>query len=91
MMRILWRMTTMDTALRREFWHTVFDCSRNNISALKYAVVLGALYFDWDPYARALREQIMREIESIERGEWHPPMRDLRPSASIAQQQLSNA
>src|SRR5262245_3641370 len=107
MMRILWRMTTMDGALRREFWHTVFDCSRNNIGALKYAVVLaaprntlGALksaavlaawYCDGDPYAGALREQIMREIESIERGEWHPPLRDLMPSAPIPQQQLSDA
>jgi radical SAM superfamily enzyme YgiQ (UPF0313 family) len=75
MMRILWRMTTADRALRREFWHMVFDCSRNNIGALKYAVVLAALYFDWGPYVRALRAQVEREIELIERGEWHPPVR----------------
>jgi hypothetical protein len=75
MIRILWRMTTADRALRREFWHTVFDCSSNNVGALKYAVVLGALYFDWGPYVRALRTQVEREIELIERGEWRPPTR----------------
>jgi radical SAM superfamily enzyme YgiQ (UPF0313 family) len=81
MLRILWRMTTADRALRREFWHTVFDCSRNNIGALKYAVVLAALYFDWGPYVRALRAQVEREIELIERGEWHPPMRGATSTA----------
>ena len=74
-MRILWRMTTTDRTLRREFWYTVFDYSRNNIDALKTAIVLSALYFDWGPYVRKLSDQIKREIELIERGDWHPPMR----------------
>jgi hypothetical protein len=80
-MRILWRMTTMDGTLRREFWYTVLDCARNNIGALKYVIVLSAMYFDWGPYTRALRAQIQREIGLIERGEWRPPMRALLPAA----------
>jgi radical SAM superfamily enzyme YgiQ (UPF0313 family) len=74
-MRALWGMTAKDRRLRREFWYTVFDCSRKNIDVLKYVVVLSAAYFDWGHFARTLSEQTKREIDLIDRGEWQPPVR----------------
>jgi radical SAM superfamily enzyme YgiQ (UPF0313 family) len=75
LMRVLWGMTMKDRRLRREFWYTVLDCSRKNIDALKYAVILSVTYLDWDPVARSLSEQMKREIDLIDRGEWQPPAR----------------
>jgi radical SAM superfamily enzyme YgiQ (UPF0313 family) len=75
LMRVLWGMTMKDKRLRREFWYTVLDCSRKNIDALKYAVILSVTYLDWGPVARSLSEQMKREIDLIDRGEWQPPAR----------------
>jgi radical SAM superfamily enzyme YgiQ (UPF0313 family) len=75
LVRALWGMTTRDGSLRREFWHTVLDCSRKNIHALRYAVILSVTYLDWGSFGRSLSEQIKREIDLIDRGEWQPPAR----------------
>jgi Domain of unknown function (DUF4070) len=75
LVRALWGMTTRDGSLRREFWHTVLDCSRKNIHALRYAVILSVTYLDWGSFGRSLSEQIKRETDLIDRGEWQPPAR----------------
>jgi radical SAM superfamily enzyme YgiQ (UPF0313 family) len=75
LMRVLRGMTMRDRRLRREFWYTILDCSRKNIDALKYAVILSVMYLDWGPVARSLSEQMKREIDLIDRGEWQPPVR----------------
>jgi radical SAM superfamily enzyme YgiQ (UPF0313 family) len=78
---VLWRMTTEDSRVRSEFWYTIFDCARKNIVNLKYAVALSAVYFDLAPLGSTFSNQMKRQIELLDLGQWQPLSRELRSAA----------
>jgi hypothetical protein len=65
-------MTITHPELRPHFWRTIFDCMRNNPSALKPVTVFASIYLDIGQSNRHVTSAMKRQVEAIDRGEWIP-------------------
>jgi hypothetical protein len=62
----MWLMGVRDPRVRREWWHSLFDCLLHNPAALKIVLSFAALYLHLGPYSRELVERLDREIATAE-------------------------
>jgi hypothetical protein len=51
----------------------VFECAIRNPQALRFVVMMSALYLHHGPFSRQVIAQIDRQIEDIELGRWSTP------------------
>jgi radical SAM superfamily enzyme YgiQ (UPF0313 family) len=73
-----WKMTITHPELLLHFWQTIFDCMRNNPSALKPVAVFACIYLDIGQSSRHVINEMKLQVEAIDRGEWVPYARPRR-------------
>jgi Domain of unknown function (DUF4070) len=73
-LRLMWIMGFERSDLRSHFWRTFIDCTRHNFPALRYIMMMTALYLHHGPFSRTL----------IEHAKHHIALIDAVPSASQA-------
>jgi radical SAM superfamily enzyme YgiQ (UPF0313 family) len=60
--------------VRDVFWRTFMNCARNNPAALRYVVMLMAMYLHLGPFSRHVISAIDRRIVEIDRGTMARPL-----------------
>ena len=76
--KFAWRMTVTHPELRPHFWGTIFDCMRNNPSALRPVIVFASIFLDIGQSNRHVTSAMKRQVEAIDRNEWMPYSRPTR-------------
>lgn len=71
--RLMWAMTFTNTTYRGPFWRTLALTAFTNIRAIKPVVMMLALYVHLGPFSKFVIQQIDKQIEEIEKGEWSAP------------------
>ncbi|MEJ8476251.1 B12-binding domain-containing radical SAM protein [Roseibium algae] len=71
--KIIWAMTFTHTSYRGPFWRTLAFTAFRNFKAIKPVMMMIALYVHLGPFSRYVVEQIDKQIEEIENGEWQAP------------------
>jgi radical SAM superfamily enzyme YgiQ (UPF0313 family) len=73
LVRLVWRLPGAGPGTARQFWKTMLDCAIHNPRALRFLVMLSALYLHHGPFSRQVIAQIDRQIEDIDLGLWSAP------------------
>ena len=71
--RLVWRLPNAGPGTARQFWRTVLDCAVHNPRALRFVVMMSALYLHHGPFSRQVVAQIDRQIQDIDLGLWSAP------------------
>jgi hypothetical protein len=71
--RLVWRLPDAGPGTAGQFWRTVLDSAIHNPRALRFGVMMSALYLHHGPFSRQVIAQIDRQIEDIELGRWKAP------------------
>jgi radical SAM superfamily enzyme YgiQ (UPF0313 family) len=71
--RLVWRLPNAGPGTASQFWKSVFECAIQNPQALRFVVMMSALYLHHGPFSRQVIAQIDRQIEDIELGRWSTP------------------
>jgi hypothetical protein len=71
--RLVWRLPQAGPGTARQFWKTVLDCAIRNPRALRFVVMMSALYLHHGPFSRQVIAQIDRQIGDIDLGRWTAP------------------
>jgi radical SAM superfamily enzyme YgiQ (UPF0313 family) len=66
--RLVWRFSTGEPELRRQFWNTIIDRALHNPRALPSVLLMSAMYLDLGPLAKSVRQHARSEIARIDRG-----------------------
>jgi hypothetical protein len=80
--RLVWRLPHAGPGTARQFWRTVLDSAIHNPRALRFVVMMSALYLHHGPFSRQVTAQINRQIEDIDLGRWNAPQPE--PAAAEA-------
>jgi len=73
LVRLVWRLPGAGPGTVGQFWRTVLDCAIHNPRALRFVVMMSALYLHHGPFSRQVIAQIDRQIEDIDLGLWSAP------------------
>jgi hypothetical protein len=71
--RLVWRLPNAGPRTARQFWKSVLDCATHNPRALRFLVMMSALYLHHGPFSRQVMAQIDRQIGDIDLGLWNAP------------------
>jgi uncharacterized protein DUF4070 len=71
--RLVWRLPNAGPGTARQFWKSVLDCAIHNPPALRFVVMMSALYLHHGPFSRQVTAQIDRQIADIDLGLWSAP------------------
>jgi hypothetical protein len=71
--RLVWRLPDAGRGTAQQFWKSVLDCAVHNPRALRFLVMMSALYLHHGPFSRQVIAQIDRKIEDIDLGLWNAP------------------
>jgi hypothetical protein len=71
--RLVWRLPDAGPGTAGQFWKSVLDTATHNPRALRFLVMMSALYLHHGPFSRQVIAQIDRQIEDIDLGLWHAP------------------
>jgi hypothetical protein len=71
--RLVWRLPNAGPGTARQFWKSVLYCAIHNPRALRFVVILSALYLHHGPFSRQVIAQIARQIKDIDLGLWSAP------------------
>jgi hypothetical protein len=73
LVRLLWRLPGAGPGTAGQFWKTMLGCAIHNPRALRFLVMMSALYLHHGPFSRQVIAQIDRQIEDIDLGLWSAP------------------
>jgi len=71
--RLIWRLPNAGPGTARQFWKSVLECAIHNPRALRFVVMMSALYLHHGPFSRQVIAQIDRQIKDIGLGRWKVP------------------
>jgi hypothetical protein len=71
--RLVRRLPNAGPGTARQFWNSVLDCAIHNPRALRFVVMMSALYLHHGPFSRQVIAQIDRQIGDIDLGRWKAP------------------
>lgn len=71
--RLLMRIHRSGPGAAGQFWRMLLDCLMHNPKALPYVVMVSALYLHLGPFSRQVVDEIDREIDNIDQGNWQAP------------------
>jgi Domain of unknown function (DUF4070) len=71
--RLVWRLPQAGPGTGRLFWKSVLDCAIHNPRALRFVVMMSALYLHHGPFSRQVIAEIDRQIGDIDFGRWTAP------------------
>jgi radical SAM superfamily enzyme YgiQ (UPF0313 family) len=67
--RLIWRMSIKEKNLLAPFWQTAIDCAIHNLPALKYVMMMMAVFLHLGPFSRYVRANAEGQVARIDRGE----------------------